>query len=108
MDPKIGAHMQRKQCNRFCALGVITTNNMTLFFLDILLFMISDTIIIGLCFTYQPKSPLLRAETVYTARNIDIQHANMSHENDTGHFIWFLNVYVRSWPVLCWFGRYFI
>ncbi len=31
-------------------------------------------------------------ETVYTARNIDIQHANMSRENDTGHFTWFLNV----------------
>ncbi len=26
------------------------------------------------------------------ARNIDIQHANMSSENDTGHFTWFLNV----------------
>ncbi len=33
-------------------------------------------------------------ETVYTARNIDInlQHADMSSENDTGHFTWFLNV----------------
>ncbi len=46
----------------------------------------------GLCFTYQPKSPLVRGETVYTARNIDIQHANMSPENDIGHFTWFLNV----------------
>ncbi len=38
------------------------------------------------------KSPMLRDETVYAARNIDIQHANMSSENDAGHFTWFLNV----------------
>ncbi len=74
-------------------LSVITTNNMTFLSLDILLFVFSDTIIIwGLSVTYQPKSPLLRDETVYTARNINMQHANMSSENNTGHFTWFLNV----------------
>ncbi len=46
----------------------------------------------GYAFNFQPKSPLLADKTVCKARAIGIQHANMSHQSDTHHFTWFLDV----------------
>ncbi len=48
---------------------------------------LSDRIIIGgYAFSFQPKSPLLAAETMCRARAIGRQRANMSLESDTRHF----------------------